>query len=208
MSLIFAVCVSAATLIFAHFMAFKYKKARTVVRRRLIAAITFVTVIALFTVLGIFRSKYLESHDVHLSPVYFIIINLFFFFVTWLISLYMLPSFEEIKANGERMKTYRAIQHLMQLILELKAQKEELKRIALEARKQRARIVFNAKYSLDMAKVIFAELSGEFKSENLIYRTDGKVPDCFSQPLPELEIKEISFLHATTQSNENIPSNN
>jgi cation transport ATPase len=193
-ALMLAIVSSACVFFVSHTVAHHYKKAKTKLKKRMIAIGTLVSVTIFFSALAILRSVFLESQDIHISPVMFVIISLFFFLASTLVSYHYLPTFDEIKKNREQMKIYRTIQKCDEEINHLKDQKAEIQRIATESRKQRARLVYHAKYALEICRKIFSVLVGKFTKENLIYRTDGKVPVCYSDPLPELDIPEISFL--------------
>lgn len=193
-ALVISICVSASVFFFSHFVPFRYKEAKTIQKKRLIVIGTLLIATALFTAIAFLRTIFLASHDVHISPVYFVIINLFFFLVSTLVSHYMLPTMAEIKLNSQRMKQYRAICGMQGEIDRMKQEKEEAIKAALENKKQRARIVYAAHYTLDITRKMFKESLAHFKNENLIHRTDGKVPNCFSDEIPELDINEITML--------------
>lgn len=99
-ALILSICISMAVFLFAHITPMLYKAATTKIIRISVVVGALLLVTCLFTALAIFRSTYLASHDVHVEPVYFVIINLFFFIVSALISFFVLPSWTEIKQNA------------------------------------------------------------------------------------------------------------
>ena len=100
-NLLFALFLSAflsfTVFLFSHLVPIWYKSAVSTLRRRLIIVVSAMMAISVFTALAIFRSQYLASHGVIVSPIYFIVINIFFFVVSTLISYYFLPSYQEIK---------------------------------------------------------------------------------------------------------------
>ncbi|MBK9638727.1 MAG: hypothetical protein IPO63_13285 [Bacteroidetes bacterium] len=78
-SLFLSLTISVAALVLAHFSAFLFKSAKSTVHKWLIAFVTLLIVSALFSALAVFRANYLEYHQVHISPVYFFIFNIFSF---------------------------------------------------------------------------------------------------------------------------------
>src|ERR1035437_6873576 len=91
-ALILSISVSFAVFVFSHIAPFLYKSRKTTFQRRLVLFGSLLFVTGLFTALAIFRSTYLANHDVHIDPFYFVIINLFFFVVSALLSFFVLPS--------------------------------------------------------------------------------------------------------------------
>lgn len=191
---IISICVSAAVFFFSHFIPFRYKEAITRIKKKMIVIGTLAIATALFTAIAFLRAAYLASHDVQISPVFFVIINLFLFIVSTLVSHYMLPTIREIKTNSERMKQHKSICAMQTEIDNLKENKEQLVKESLENKKQRTRIIYNANYALDIVRKMHCESVAYFKSENLINRTDGEIPSCFSNEIPELDINEITIL--------------
>ncbi len=193
-----SISISVAVFAFAHFMAFKFKETKTKLKRRLVIFITLTFATLLFTALAVFRSRYLATHDIHVNPIYFVIINLFFFVVSALISVYTLPTWTEIKANYARLKLFQNIEQRKKEIEQLKAEKESIKVLVLENTKHRVRISFYANYSAERIRKMYHEALSAFKSTNLIFRTDKCVPECFSHPVlePEIQGPSISFLNS------------
>ncbi len=188
--------VSVAVFVFSHVASFLYKAATTKFKRRVILFSSLLLVTGLFTALAIFRTQYLATHDIHISPVFFVIINLFFFIVSALLSFYALPTWAEIRENQLRITLFRGIQKREKEIEQLKAKKEEIKVLVLENTKYRVRVSFYATYCAERIRKMYCEALDAFKSTNLMYRTDKCVPLCFSQPInePHIESPSLSFL--------------
>jgi hypothetical protein len=193
-----SVSISVAVFAFAHFMSFKYKEAETKLKRRRVAIFTLIAATLLFTSLAVFRSRYLATHDIHVNPVYFVIINLFFFLVSALLSIYTLPTWAEIKGNFARIKLFQSIEHRNKEIELLKTEKESIKVLVLENTKHRLRISFYANYSAERIRKMYHEALATFKSTNLIFRTDKCVPECYSHPVIEPEIQNHSINYLNT----------
>jgi len=192
-ALILSISISFAVFIFSHMVPLLYKAARTKLQRRLILGGSLLVVIGLFTALAIFRSSYLASHDVHISPVYFVIINLFFFMVSGLLSYFVLPNWSEIKQNASKIKLYRAIARRHKAIKQIGQQRDDYKQALSDRTRQRIRLVHTANYSADIFRKMYRESVEVFKRTNLAYRTDGYAPDCFAEPVDEADINDVSL---------------
>ena len=196
-ALILSICISFAVLIFAHISPFLYKGAKTKLQRRLVIAGSLFMVSVLFIALAIFRSSYLAEHDIHIKPFYFVIINLFFFIVSALLSFFVLPSWPEIKQNAMRLKIFYAVKRRKKEIKKLKMEIEKIKTIILERTKARIRIAHQANYAADRIRKMYWESLEIFKTTNLTYRTDGKTPDCFNDVLPDPDINDFNYTIVT-----------
>ena len=126
-SLMISIAVSTGILAFAHFATFLYKGAKSVLHKRLIVFGSLLLVTIVFYIIAIFRSQYLASQNIHISPSYFVIFNLFFFIVTALISFFILPSWLEIKENARHLISLNRIKRLKKEIEQLKNQRAEIK---------------------------------------------------------------------------------
>src|SRR6185369_13406793 len=98
--------ISFAVMLSSHFAAFLYKEAKTGLKRRLIVIISLAIISIVFTAIALLRSIYLAKHDVQLNPLYFVLFNLFLFIVAGLVSLFFLPSWQEIKDQLRHIKLY------------------------------------------------------------------------------------------------------
>jgi hypothetical protein len=196
-ALILSICISFAVFIFSHITPFLYKGTRTRLQRWLVIVGSLLLVTILFTALAIFRSEYLAIHDVHINPTYFVIINIFFFIVSALLSFFVLPPWTEIKQNALHMKTYYAVKRRKNEIKALQIEIEKIKVIILERTKLRMRIAHHANYAADRIRKMYWESLEIFKTTNLVFRTDGKAPDCFGEVLPEPDINDFNFTIVT-----------
>ncbi|MBK5286586.1 MAG: hypothetical protein JJE25_14415, partial [Bacteroidia bacterium] len=192
-ALLLSVSVCFAVFILAHMAPFLFKRARTSFRRRLVVGGALFITTGLFITLAIFRSQYLAHHEVNIHPFYFVIINLFFFIVSALLSFFVLPSSDELKQHAGRIKVYNAIRRRKKEIGILKKEKENIRELILKKTKERLRVLYYTNYSVDRVKKMYSESIATFKNTNLIHRTDGKVPECFSDTLPEPDIQNFSF---------------
>ena len=176
-----------------------YKAAHTKLQRRLILAGAMLLVTGLFTALAIFRSQYLASHEVYISPGYFVLINQFFFIVSGLLSFFVLPTWAEIKQNAALIRLHRTILKRRKKIERLKQEREANRHQLSEKTKERIRLVHTANYSADVFRKMYKQSIEVFKRTNLTYRTDGRAPDCFSEVVEEADIHDVS-LNVITQN--------
>jgi cation transport ATPase len=191
LALILAITVSFAVFVFSHIASFMYKAAPTPFKRRIVLAGSLVTVTVLFIALAIFRSTYLASNDVHVSPVYFVIINLFFFIVSALLSFFLLPTWPEVKEHFKFMKLQNAINRRKDEIQKYKQEKEKNKEIINEITKVRLQLIYYSNYVAERIRKLYFESLEIFKSTNLVFRTDGKTPQCFHEIPAEPDIENV-----------------
>ncbi len=192
-ALILSLSVSFAVMIASHLASFLYKTAKNAFQRRLIIALSLFAVTGIFLTLAFFRSWYLASQDVFISPVYFVIINLFFFTVTALFSFFVLPTWQEIKQNDINLKLFKAINKRTTEIERLKKESEHLTKVMAESTKHCSLVVDYAKHISNTIRKMYLESVGKFKQINNACRQDRKTPDCFSDEIPELDIHNITI---------------
>jgi len=191
---VLSICISATVCIFAHFIPFLIKKAKTRAKKRLIVILALLIATGLFYALGVFRSKYLATHEIFISPVFFVMINLFFFITACIFSFFFLPTLEEIKQNAQKKKLQDEIDEKNSQLKVLKEQKEKNKATLHDNSKSRVRIIFYSNYSMDLIRKMYKETVEVFKSTNLRCRSDHHVPDCYSDIVPEPEMEDIMFI--------------
>jgi hypothetical protein len=192
-ALIISFSISLGIAVFSHIVAFMYKGARTRVERGLIIGGSLLLVSAVFTVLAVFRSNYLASHDVNVSPGYFVLFNLFFFIVSGLLSFFLLPTWQEIKENLRHVRLHYAMKKRNRELEKLKAEKIAIKDLHTTNNKQRIRLMHHANYSVERIRKMYFECVEVFKGTNLIFRTDKQTPDCFTENVPEPDVEDITI---------------
>lgn len=200
-ALVLSICVSVAVFVFAHITPMFVKEVKTRMHKIMVISGSLLLVSLLFIALAIFRSTYLLSHDVHVQPAYFVIINIFFFIVSALVSFFILPSWTEIKENAQRLKIEFAMKKRAKVINTLKAEIQKINEILMERDKIRIRIAFYANYVIERIKKMYLETVGAFKTANLMSRNDNTPPDCFKEepPAPEIE----TFYYSIIENNSN-----
>ena len=78
-------------------------------------------------------------------------------------------------------------------IKKMMGDKLEIRTNVLDSTKERLRITHHAKYLLDRIRKMYHESLEVFKTTNLTFRTDKKVPDCFLQIPPNFDIDDDSL---------------
>ncbi len=192
-ALVISISTSVGVFLFAHMAPFLYKEAKTVIKRRVIIFSSLALALVLFTALAIFRSTYLETNNVHIKPIYFVVINLFFFIVSALLSYFVLPAWHELKEHSIHLKQHKKVLVREKEIKQLKDAKEELQSNHVLLTKHRVRSVYTANYVAERFRKLYWECLAIFKSTNLACREDRETPDCFSQNLPEPDITETTI---------------
>ncbi|MFA6089450.1 MAG: hypothetical protein WC755_06305 [Candidatus Woesearchaeota archaeon] len=192
-SLILSIGVSVTVFAYSHMAPFLYKGAKSQAGRRKVVYVSLLGTTIVFVVLAIFRATYLANHDVHINPINFVIINLFFFIVSTLISFFMFPTWEEFKENTLKLKILFALKKRRKEVERLKKEIEKIKLTILERTKLRLRIAHQANYAAERIRKIYDEAIGVFITTNLQFRTDGKMPDCFINVHSDLDISDFNF---------------
>ena len=194
-ALLISIMASLGVFVFSHHTAFSIKNAETIIKKRLIILRSLAIVTVVFIALGFMRSAYLASHDVHVSPVYFVIINVFLFGVSVCLSYYLLPTFNELKEHLEHLRLHNKIEKRKEKILKLKHELQELKTAVNESSKVRVQLMYYANYLNTRLEKLYMEKVEIFKGKNLIYRTDGKTPRCFHEIPPKLDIEYVTLFY-------------
>jgi hypothetical protein len=204
-ALLLSLCASVAILVFGDLTAMLYKLAKNKLERISIVIVSLLIVGALFYEFGVLRSSYLSSHGTSVHPLFFVIINLFFFVVSALLSYFFLPSWQEIKEHINMMKLYRPYQNRLRESARAIAEKESIQDAIHEMSKGRIRLMNYAEYSKNTIGKMYHETVGLFIRLNITYRVDRKTPDCFSQSVPELDMGSIDK-GSQNNNNDNLTS--
>jgi len=192
-SLLLSISLSFAVFILTHLAPLLYKEATTRLKKTLIVIGTLTLATTLFIALAVFRSALFASQSVSIKPVYFVIINLFFFIVSALLSYYILPCYEEIKEHWIQLMNHKNIRKREKEINQLKKDKENLKTDILKSAKHHMRTTYYSKYLVERTKKMYQEAVAIFQSTNLAFRSDHQTPDCFHQLAPELDIDDSTI---------------
>lgn len=185
--------ISAVLFFLSHLLPFLYKRAKNKIQRILVLIGSLLLILGVFYAMASLRTNYLASHDVKVSPLYFIIFNTAIFITATLISFFVLPSYMEFKENLLKLKLSAEIKKRKKEIEQLKQEREIIKDTILEKTKMRIKIAHHTNYAMERIRKMYYESAEIFKMTNLKYRTDGTVPHCFSDPIPELDIQDFNY---------------
>ncbi len=190
---VISTAISVAVFAFSHLIPFLLKATRTKLMRRIIILASIGFVIVVFTALAIFRTQYLAAHGLNVSPVYFVVINLFFFVVALLLSYFLLPTWKELKENSDKVKKYKDIERRKKEIITMQKEQEANKLELLERNKARMQINYYSQYVINEVIGMYKESLGIFESSNLLFRTDRCIPACFSSKINDLDIERLKM---------------
>src|ERR1035437_8167272 len=188
-ALIISFSISFAVYVFSHVIPDRYRKIETPRERRIFILSVLGIVTLVFTALAVLRSYMLALHRVAVSPVVFVIINLFLFIASVLFSAYLFPAWEEIKGSFHNMRLHKAIKNRIKEIEVLQKELEELKKYITELAQQIIRISYYTENTNKRIEKMYHEAVGIFISVNIATRTDRMVPDCFNEELPTGDFK-------------------
>lgn len=188
-----ALSLSIAVVFFSHLIGFWYKKTRSRLKRRLLFFGSLLLVSGVFVSVAILRSLFLAKFGVILNPFYFSIFNIFFYLVSFLISIFIFPSWEELKEGWRKMKIQKEISKREKQIQEINIQKDKLRIECLQVNKHRCRKLLLVRHYMDLIQKHYLEAVEGFKRHNIIYRTDGNIPECFLNSPALLEIDYSSL---------------
>jgi hypothetical protein len=192
-SLFISISISLAIMAASHMIPYIYKIQPTTLRRRIVLLISLVLVIGVFSGLAHLRSEYLAKQDIVANPLIFVLLNLFLFSVSTVLSYAYMPTWEEIKEHFRHVKLSRAIHKHKKENRSMKEEIEAITASVMEKTQDRINLGYYSMHSTKRIKALYKESVEVFKSTNLAYRTDGKTPDCFNDPIPELDIEEFTF---------------
>lgn len=198
-SLILSISLTVAVFAFSHIVALMYKNTEDRRKKIMLMAGSLAAATAVFIVLAFLRSEYVAKNDMSINPVFFIVINLFFFIVTALFSYYLLPSWKEISKNREMEKKHEVIETRKKEIERLKQEKENIREAFVERNKQRVKLAYYTEYTVERIKKKYQEAVQIFMSANLTFRTDRKVPVSFSEEIPPIEINNPVVLYQSIE---------
>lgn len=192
-SLFLSVIVSFSVFIFSHLVPFLYKTAKTTLQKTLLIWGSLAIASLVFWVMAILRTDYLANHDVHLSPLIFTLFNLFFFVVSSLVSFFMLPTWAELKEQTSKSKILKEIENLEKEVKQIQIERQKIDEERQENRKDCHRMKSYYNSLMDRLRKMYFETIELYKATNRTYRKDGIIPACFSDVLPQPDIKDISF---------------
>jgi len=192
-ALVLSVAISVAVILAGHTAASMYKKAKDRTQRIGVVAGSLVIMGAVFYCFALLRTWYLSKHGVEINPLLFVVFNLFFFVVMCLISFQFLPTWEELKNSKRLQKIFQGVQKKKTELNEKRALKEKMQDALHTLNKARIRSIHYAKNITESIRTRYRETVGQFMATNNRFRTDHKTPECFSAPIPDLNIDDSYF---------------
>ena len=168
------------------------KKGRTPLFRFLIGLGCFSILAILFYVLGVFRTLGLNastfSNQEGLRPIYFVCLNLFFVMVSTLVVWFNKLTKEERRQLDSWKQKKEEVDTLTREVTTLKSEMHTIRVQNAEAELSRKQLLLYAKDIQELIQSYYEQSIKTFYSTNLIHRSDGKTPICFSNPIPKLPI--------------------
>jgi hypothetical protein len=188
-SILIAIPFTMAVSEYSHLVADQYKKYQNPLKRRVFLLLATLFASLVFFGLSYFRSQALGKEGFSIGTLFFVMINLFIFLVSSFLHYKYSPSKEETlkfhahkklkeEIDGRKAEMSQIIGH----INELDAKLNEKAKLAIQ-------VDHYAKNCIEEIKVAYAEAVGNFKNTNIMLRKDNAIPENFSEPIPELEIK-------------------
>ena len=198
-SLLLAVAISVSVYLFAHFVPIQYKRTDSDIKKKVILWGSLALITGVFIAMAVFRSQVLARNHINVNPFFFVIINVFLFVVSALVSYYLMPGWDEISRNARQFRIYNGIRKGNQEIIRLKKSRGEHKDAAIERAKFHIRVPHYAENLLERIRKLYREAVELFKQVNLINRSDSGVPDCFYEEPPELDVNYYDFSSANSK---------
>lgn len=192
-SLMLSAIVSFAVFMASHMIPFLYKHFTKPLWRKLLIWGSLALVCVVFVVLAIWRSTYLANHEVAISPLFFVLFNLFFFIVSTGVSFLFLPTIEEFKAHLEQKKVLALIAKLEREVGDINEELEKIHQAKQENTKACIWVTSHYNSLMDRLRKMYWETIEIYKATNRTYRKDGIIPACFSDVLPNPAIENIIF---------------
>jgi len=167
-------------------------KGRTLLEKRMIAIGSFLLLGVIFYMLGIFRTFGITGEDTAntegIRPIYFVCLNMFFVITTTLVSYFnKLTKSERQKLDQWKLKK-EATQELNKDINNIKSKIQSIRKKHTEAELARKQLLIYARDIQVLIQSYYEQSLKTFYSTNLIHRSDGKTPVCFSNEIPILPI--------------------
>jgi hypothetical protein len=174
--------------------AWYYKKTKTVQKRRWIVFGVLALATLVFIVLAVMRSTFLALHNITVSPVIFVVVNLFLFIVSCLLSYLIIPRADEQQQRKRRAQLEKAIDSRIQIMESLRVEKNKLSDIVAVRLQYHNHVSDLSKHYKQWCTDLSADLLAIFKRTNLVFRSDRCTPDCF---IPVISDNNSDFNNAT-----------
>jgi len=178
----------------AHTSGRQYGEARTKAKRHLVLLLSALFASAFAAAITELRNSYLQQMGFQGSPWIFILVNLAAFLAAAFVSWHYYPTKAEDDRNKEMLQKYEE-----KLELEKRRAEKRKELIDHELRsKEKLSVHMNipveAAYAIAEVDCLFRDAITVFMNANMHCRFE--TPTCYNEPLPKLEIPEITFLSA------------
>lgn len=194
-----AVPITILILFISHVFGTQVRKILNPLTRKITIAGVLLAMIPIFYVLGTMRTVVLEKEGTTgIGTFTFLIINYFFFIATAVISYKYWPTKEEHQ-KYEEYKKLKAEYNKKEK--ELINNKKHITNLNAELNKKAIHInhiSYFREYHIDKVIKLYNNAISIFIKNNMLYRSDRKNPDCFTEPFPELNITDNFDYHPTT----------
>ncbi|NVN95459.1 MAG: hypothetical protein HXX18_09280 [Bacteroidetes bacterium] len=197
-----AVPITILILLISHVFGTQVRKIQNPTTKKLTIVGVLLAMIPIFYVLGSLRTIVMEKEgNTGIGIITFIIINYFFFIATAILSYKYWPTKEESlqheelkKLKAEYKKKEKELknnhQHMTQLNVGLNSKAIHINHIS-----------YSREYYVDKATKLYNKAVSVFIKNNIMHRSDRKIPDCCMEPYPKLNITGNFDYHLTNNKN-------
>jgi hypothetical protein len=184
-SVAFAICLA------AHYTGKKYQSAQTRLRRIIVLTIGAVFIASFSLAIASFRAALYRKIGIDINPNSFTVFNIGFFFVAVYTTIFYHPTQEETDENQEHLDRYKKIKQLTKSAEEKEKALKEYTSQSDEKIQGHFQGMVQPEYFIEGVKFMYLESVNEFKRANRLSRKE--IPDCFSDPVPPLDIPHVTL---------------
>jgi hypothetical protein len=192
----------------SHVAGRKYQEAKTKMGKLIVVVLSIIGIVSVSYVISALRTQYFRNEGIEIDPIWIIIFNLAFFAISFLANIMIYPTADEVELYTEFRTKQKNLNKLKRSqFWKLRNLKRHQEKNA-ENLKSYVRSISSAEYYLQRIETIFRQAVAIYINANRLVRKDAC--DCYTQPLPALEIPVISFKSILTKYNyhENTSNNN
>lgn len=179
-ALLVAVSCSMALFLLSHATPLIYKSCKTKSQRILVIASSLLLALGISTAFAVLRSLMYSTQNTFISPLWFVIVNMFLFIIGTIVSFFFMPTWDELKEHLHNLGKWMRIKKEEKQVENLKKIKEANKDEALNDSIEHYQAVIYAKHIDERIKRMYREAVQIFVNTNLIFRNDAQVPECFN----------------------------
>jgi hypothetical protein len=189
--LILSLAASGAVCLGAHFAGRKYKDATTRRERWVVVLVSLVGMGIFSAVIATLRSLYFKRSGIDINPILFTVFNMIFFLIAAIATWYNYPTKDELETNRDNLQKHKEMKKLTK---QKKIKEQEIMEHGKQTKeqvKENIQAQLEAEYAVGLVRTLYKESIGEWRMGNIMSRTG--VPDCWNDPIPELDIPLITF---------------